>query len=190
MFITARFLFTRFYSQTGEDMILNQMLGKRKGTYIDIGSGYPIWYSNTYFLYRHGWTGVLVDPIGRNVKYSKFVRPRDTVVHAAVSDLAGTKKFYEFKNYAYSTFDVSLYESRIASGLELKSSYEVEMINFGNLIDLIPQNSLTILSIDVEGYELNILKSIDFNSFSPAIIVVEELDSPFHHSSIRELLTK
>jgi FkbM family methyltransferase len=190
LFATARYLYPRFYSQTGEDMILNQMLGKRKGTYIDIGSGYPIWYSNTYFLYRRGWTGVLVDPIRKNVKYSKFLRRRDTVILGAVSRHQGKAIFHEFKNYAYSTLDASAYESRLASGLELRASYEVETISFKSLVDLIPKNPLTIVFIDTEGHEFNILKSINFNLFRPAIIVVEELVSPLIYSPIRDFLAE
>jgi hypothetical protein len=142
IFYTARFLFPRFYSQTGEDMILNQMLGKRRGAYIDIGSGHPIWYSNTYYFYRRGWNGILIDPIRQNIKYSRYLRPRDITILGAVSIKESKGTFYEFKNYEYSTLDELLYRKRMAAGLEFKSTYEVKIINFDTIIKLVDINSL------------------------------------------------
>jgi hypothetical protein len=89
-------------------MILNQMLGNRKGVYIDIGSGYPIWYSNTYYFYRRGWSGVLIDPIWRNIKYSRYLRPRDISILGVVADKESDGTFYEFNSYEYSTLDESV----------------------------------------------------------------------------------
>jgi len=178
IFYTARFLFPKFYSQTGEDMILNQMLGKRKGVYIDIGSGHPIWYSNTYYFYRRGWNGILIDPIRRNIKYSRYLRPRDSTILGAVSVKESNGTFYEFKSYEYSTLDELLYRKRLAAGLDFKSSYPVRIINFDTIIKIVDINSLIVLSIDTEGYELQILKGINFETFTPSIILVEELKLP------------
>lgn len=190
IFATAAWLYPRFYSQTGEDMILNQMLGKRKGVYIDIGSGYPIWYSNTYFLYRRGWNGILVDPIRRNILFSKILRPRDKAVLGAISKNEGKGIFHEFENYAYSTLDSTVIESRLAAGLKLRATYTVELILLESLVSQLPIDSLVVLSIDTEGQELEILESIDFNLFTPAIILVEELVSPLVTSIIREKMTE
>jgi FkbM family methyltransferase len=190
IFASARWLYPRFYSQTGEDMILNQMLGKRKGVYVDIGSGYPIWCSNTYFLYRRGWSGVLVDPIRRNITYSKILRPRDKAILGAVSKNDGEGIFYEFENYAYSTLDPTILVSRLAAGLKLRATYTVQLISFESLVSKFPRESLMILSIDTEGQELEILQSINFKVFSPAIILVEELVSPLITSTIRERMSE
>lgn len=180
VFYTARFIFPRFYSQTGEDMILNQILGKRQGSYVDIGSGHPIWYSNTYFLYRRGWSGVLIDPIQRNIKFSRIVRPRDTSILGVVSNKKSSRTFYEFKAYQYSTLDNALYKKRIASGLEIKSIYQVDVIDFERITALVNTDSILVLSIDAEGSELQILKSINFKVFIPSIILVEELTIEKH----------
>lgn len=167
------------------------MLGKRKGVYIDIGSGHPIWYSNTYYFYRRGWSGLLIDPIRRNIKYSRYLRPRDTTILGAVSVKEANATFYEFKSYEYSTLDEFLYKKRLAAGLELKSSYQVKIINFDAIIKLVEINSLMVLSIDTEGHELQILKSINFETFTPSIILVEEIMSPKEkNSEVYNLLTE
>jgi FkbM family methyltransferase len=190
-FYTARFLFPKFYSQTGEDMILNQMLGSRKGVYIDIGSGRPIWYSNTYYFYRRGWSGVLIDPIWQNIKYSRYLRPRDIAILGVVADKESDGTFYEFNSYEYSTLDESVYRKRLAAGLEFKSSYPVKTINFDSIIKQVDKNSLIVLSIDTEGYEMQILNDINFETFTPSIILVEELKLPKKNSSqVYDLLTE
>jgi hypothetical protein len=190
----ARYFYPRFYSQTGEDVILGQMVGKRLGTYIDIGSGLPIWGSNTYSLYRKGWRGITVDPIRANVRWAKRVRPRDTHILGAVSDLAGVSSFYEFEAYEYSTFDYALYMQRMNSGLALKNTYSMKMIKAEAIQAMLPLNSyeedrLLILSIDAEGYEEKILEGFVWETFNPDIIIIEELDSPLSGvSTVRSTL--
>ena len=190
----ARYFYPRFYSQTGEDVILGQMVGKRLGTYIDIGSGLPIWGSNTYSLYRKGWRGITVDPIRDNVRWAKWVRPRDTHILGAVSDIAGVSNFYEFEAYEYSTLDYELYMQRINSGLVLKNSYSIQMIKAETIQAMLPFNldeepRLLILSIDAEGYEGKILDGFVWETFTPDIVIIEELDSPLSGvSTIRQLL--
>ena len=172
-------------------MILNQMLGKRRGMYVDIGSGNPIWNSNTYFLYRRGWSGVLIDPIEKNIKYSRMVRPRDKSILGVVSSKETSRTFYEFKAYEYSTLDKSLYTERLAAGLELKASYEVKVINFENISALVDTDLILVLSIDAEGSELQILKGINFKTFVPSIILVEELKfEMLRTSKVFNLLTQ
>ena len=54
---------TRFYSQTGEDAILAHLLFDHDcGFYVDVGAFHPIQYSNTYYFYRRGWTGINIEP--------------------------------------------------------------------------------------------------------------------------------
>ena len=179
----ARFLYPRFYSQTGEDIIISQMLGKRKGQYIDIGSGYPIWGSNTFNLYLKGWNGILIDPIKRNIKYSRLIRPRDKSILGAIGSKKEIAIFYEFTDYVYSTFSKEVCESRIDGGLVLKNKYEVNFIVINELVQFLDESKLTLLSIDTEGQEESILKSINFDKFLPEIIIAEEIESPLKNIS-------
>ena len=167
------------------------MLGKRRGMYVDIGSGNPIWNSNTYFLYRRGWSGVLIDPIEKNIKYSRMVRPRDKSILGVVSSKETSRTFYEFKAYEYYTLDKSLYTERLAAGLELKASYQVKVINFETISALVDTDLILVLSIDAEGSELQILKGINFKTFVPSIILVEELHfEMLRTSKVFDLLTQ
>lgn len=49
------------FSQYGEDLFVSEYFGGRKGAYIEIGENHPFRLSNTYFLYRMGWSGRRAD---------------------------------------------------------------------------------------------------------------------------------
>ena len=54
---------TNFYSQFGEDKILNELIPNKftNGFYVDVGCFHPKKYSNTYILFRRGWRGINID---------------------------------------------------------------------------------------------------------------------------------
>lgn len=60
----------RNYSETMQDIfVLTALSGKKEGTYLEIGAGYPFFASNTYLLERYfGWKGVSID------NRTKFIR--------------------------------------------------------------------------------------------------------------------
>lgn len=185
----ARHLYPRFYSQTGEDAIVIQYFGKVKGTYLDIGSGRPIWYSNTYFLYKKGWRGILVDPISKNIFHSKIARPRDVSICAAISDSSSDSVFFEFDPPEYSTFNIQTATSLQAAGVKLKSQKKLRLTTISDLSLNIPTKKPLLINIDTEGFEFAILKSIFDLDLRPDMILVEEHVSPIlQASAIQEFL--
>ena len=94
------------YSSYGEDSILNGvikrlswLMGKdlfAQNTYIDIGSFHPVKESNTYFLYKKGWFGTLVDPNSYFNVLVHELRPNDILYNCAVDIESGTKEFFMF----------------------------------------------------------------------------------------------
>jgi hypothetical protein len=174
------YFYFRSYSQWGEDSVISQFLHSKTGSYIDIGSGHPIKGNNTYFLYQRGWTGILIDPILNNSKLSKKYRPRDTFLQNIVSNKQGSEQFWEFKNYGLSTSDSERARLLLNQGEPLKVKYNVMSVN---LIEIITKyfaaaNKMPeLLSIDVEGLELEVLKSNNWNLFQPKVICIEILNN-------------
>ena len=189
----------RGYSQTGEDLIFKQLIGNSKsGFYIDIGCGHPIDGSNTYLLHRLGWRGLAIDA---NPKFSllwKFNRPRDRFVNCAIKaeDQAdSTRSFYNFYADVYSTFDYEQALNLIAQGLELKSVDKIPMKELGDLVRSFSADfkvgKIQLLSIDVEGLELEVLRLYPFELLNPEFVCIEELRSPIiQTSAVREYLAK
>lgn len=148
------------YSQFGEDAILNAIFrNNNSGRYVDIGSYHPILYSNTYALYKRGWSGVCVDPNDFSSLY-KIFRPRDTFVNSAVGD--GTITYYYHKDGAHNGFKRSS-TSRVTETKEVVCRPLKEFIT----------SHVDFLNIDCEGMDLEILQSHDWK-IKPAVIAVEE----------------
>jgi FkbM family methyltransferase len=183
----------KFYSQTGEDVILRTYLPEKVGDYIDVGAGRPISGSNTYFLYKRGWRGVCVDPLKSNTKLFKVLRPRDKVLEVLIGDKRGSVPFWEFEPYEYSTGDSDVAE-------KLKSREGVRLLKYSSreswlLSELAPAAtplSASCLSIDVEGLDLAVLSSNDWSKYTPRVVCVEEWDSTlndFEQSEIHLYMT-
>ena len=169
------------FSQFGEDAILQSMLPETVGRYIDVGSGDPIRGSNTYALYLQGWRGYCIDPILSNVVRARSLRPGDVAVHAAVSSNATPVQFYECDPYEYSTASAQRAEELKADGIRCVATY---IVNPMKLSDLQCDGSVfTVLSIDVEGMELDVLSTNDWQALRPEILILEDWETPLVHTS-------
>jgi len=167
------------YSQWGEDAVISQFLHSRVGTYIDIGSGHPVKGNNTYFLYQRGWTGILIDPIETNVELTKKHRPKDEVLQRIVSNSIDSLEFWEFYNYGISTTNSNRASLLLGQGELLKGKYSVISIPLSKIISnyIISKKIMPeLLSIDVEGSELEVLSSNDWDIFSPRVVCIEILN--------------
>lgn len=182
------------YSLMGEDIIVLDFFngGKVEGVYVDIGSGHPKWGSNTFLLYRCGWNGLLVDPIRKNIRMSKLLRKRDHSICAGVGSSQNQLAFYELEPYEFSTFDKKIAESRISrKEAKLSGLYQVPIFDFGSLpmIKELDFSKPSFLNIDAEGFDLDILRTIDFEKYSFNLICVEEWKSPLEgYTHIRDFM--
>jgi FkbM family methyltransferase len=176
------------YSQFGEDLIvayLFQMLGVSRPTYLDIGANHPRFISNTYYFYRAGSHGVLVEPNPRLSKLLRSVRPRDVVLEVGIGLTAATQaEFFVFGGFAdgLSTFSKSEATHWETVGMKGHGKIPVERVI---QVRLVPINQIiadhfagsapNFLSLDVEGLDLDVLKGLDFERFAPDVICVETL---------------
>lgn len=172
------------YGQEGEDLILLRLLDMSKpGFYVDIGAHHPIRFSNTYAFYRAGWSGLNVDATPGSMKIFQALRPRDTNVEVAVSDSTHPMLFHVFKEGALNTFDASLAAEYMRQGWDLLYTKEVTPRSLASVLDeyLPIGQSIELMSLDVEGGELSVLESNDWERFRPGIIVLEVLDTSLAH---------
>ncbi len=163
------------YSQTGEDAVIRSLLDEtRQGIYVDVGCHDPVRSSNTMSLYMHGWRGVNIDANPRLIERFKATRLRDTAVCAAISDQEHDVVFHEFDDELVST----LSEEALPEW-ESKWKKRGERVVRTRTLDSVlqehlePGTEIDLLSVDVEGHDLNVLRSIDLNLFRPKLIVVE-----------------
>jgi len=174
------------YSQEGEDMILNRIFeGRRDGFYVDVGAHHPRRFSNTYFFYKRGWTGINIEPNPDAIRTFYSQRSRDKNIQCGISDCEGVRKYYHFDDSALNTFDEEIVKSRMKH-----SNYRLvkhEYIPLVRLDDVLKKNldrgvRIDFLTVDAEGFDLAVLKSNDWSLFRPSFILTEVLDASFEEA--------
>jgi FkbM family methyltransferase len=161
----------RSFSQYSEDLIIQSYFprGKRNGRYVDVGCHHPRRGSNTYGLYKKGWSGILIDLEECKVKANQLARRRDQVILAAVSDQEEWLDIYSDKNYSTNT---TIKRQDDQDGKSL-----IGRIQTQTLTKILEDNhfptQFELLSIDVEGVDFEVLKGLDLKTYQPEIICIE-----------------
>lgn len=169
------------YSQEGEDILLNRVFNfKPQGVYVDIGAHHPKRFSNTYLFYKMGWRGINIDAMPGSMQAFKGIRTRDINLECGIGKERGRLIFHIFKEPALNTFDPEQARKNIEAGWELASTSEVDVFPLGEILEQnlpeIEASQIDFFSIDVEGFEINILQSNDWSRFSPRFILIEQLN--------------
>jgi FkbM family methyltransferase len=155
------------------------------GFFIDIGANDGITISNTYVFEQLGWNGICVEPLPDiflklkksrncncyNVAIAEHSQSNQTYINAtsANNDVAGTSMLSGLESTMTDKHKQLIKES--GGNIEYIT---VQTMMFDDLMSNYPEiKYIDLLSIDVEGGELNVLKSINFNKFSFGLIIVE-----------------
>ena len=173
---------TASYSQEGEDLILNKILGgKRNGFYIEVGCHHPYRFSNTFFFYRRGWSGVCIDPLPGTKKLFSRARPRDIALENGISVIPGNLTYYMFNEPALNTFDKTIAKDRDdKNGYRIIKERLISTDTLKTILDgLSIPKEIDFFSIDVEGLDLEVLKSNDWNKYNPRLVLDEVLNDKF-----------
>lgn len=169
------------YSQAGEDRIIAFLfytLSITKPTYLDIGANNPRFLSNTFYFYKNGSSGVCIEPNPKLWKMFKAARPRDIVLNVGIGlHTQDSLPFYCFGPEAdgLSTFDFeSAKESEANTPFRIQQTINVAIISANEILDKhFSDAPPSLLSIDVEGLDFDILSSIDFEKHPPLVICAE-----------------
>jgi FkbM family methyltransferase len=165
------------FSQSGEDLIARyafDILGIATPSYLDIGAHHPFVLSNTASFYRAGSHGVNVEP---EVTYHRLLeryRRRDVNLHAGVADAPGTMPFYVLSLPTLSTFVRDEMERRVREGVELVREIELPVLTAAEIIDRhLGGRAPDFMSIDTEGMDARILRSLEYDRHAPLVVCVE-----------------
>lgn len=163
------------YSTNGEDIIIANFLSDiNEGFFIDVGCNEPIAYSNTFGLYLKGWKGINIDANKVLIDKYKTLRSEDININAAVSDTIQEVEFHISSNHTVSTISketLNVWNKH----WEFTETQRMKTQTLDNIIeDYVPENQkIHLLSVDVEGHDFNVLKSINLNKYRPYLIVIE-----------------
>ncbi len=184
------------FSENGEDLAIHRFFPNIKtGFYVDVGAFHPIKKSNTYRFYKMGWHGINIEANSDHIELFKLLRKRDLNLNIAVSDKKETLTYYKFNTQAVNTFNKEHadYWSE-KEGSKLLETIEVETLTLKQVLDkYLPANQkIHFMSIDVEGMDIKVLKSNDWNKYRPIMVLAEDNDHDlysFSESDIYSFLT-
>lgn len=170
-------------AQTGEDMIVAHILREQhipmeQLTYLDLGANHAKFLSNTYYLYQNGVRGVLVEANPALIGELKFYRSGDIILNRCIATTSGeTVDFYVLNGDGLSTPDKGGADASIAENpmLKIDKVVPVKTITVEEIIDTYFDKAPTIINLDIEGEEMNILNSIDFTKHRPLIMIIETI---------------
>ena len=170
----------RSYSQDGEDMILKSFYENRKGYkgfYVDVGAHHPVRYSNTYFFYNNGWKGINIEPTPTAIRPFKILRSRDKNLNVGVGATRDNLTFYCFNEPALNTFSekLALEVHNKDNKYKIIQRVKVEVLPLSDILNMyVPAGvKIDFMTVDVEGLDFEVLKSNDWNKFSPEYLLVE-----------------
>lgn len=173
-----------FQSQDGQDKYVAEVLfpALRAATFVDIGAHDGVRFSNTYYLEKTlGWSGLAVEPIA--AVYQEMAKNRNCItINGCVSDVNGTEEFVELIGYGrmlsglkhkYDQRHIQRIQRVIEQhGTTLRSSF-VPCYTLEALLHLHNISLIHYLSLDIEGGELDVLKSINYKKAYIKTIGVE-----------------
>jgi FkbM family methyltransferase len=182
-------------SQIQQDIILDQQIFKEKsnGVFVEVGALDGFGASNTWFFeMERNWSGLLIEP--NPVEFNKrnqHPRPNSIFENCAISDvemninflsiegpcnvLSGIMEFYNTQHLERINTELEMYSNH-PEGHELYSRKEQIPMKAVRLESLFNKHNITkidFISIDVEGAELQVLNSINFDKVDISVFMIE-----------------
>ncbi len=167
-----------FYSQHGEDVILNEVFKNREsGFFIEVGCIDGRRFSNTLFFEEQGWRGICVEAHGDYIDAMKRNRPGSVVVHCAVGDEdADHVTFYANSRGTLSTLDPSqgkVFAEQYGPFFTGFQEQQVPCRTISRILDDCGAKHVDLLSVDIEGTEVAAIRGLDLSRHRPTVIVIE-----------------
>lgn len=183
------------FSQSGEDAVIDSLftvLNKRFPTYLDIGTNHPANFNNTYLFYRKGCHGVCIEPDPSLCRTIKKYRPRDICINAGISDTDATSAiFYMLSTHTLNTFSAEEAEKYTKNGQHsIINKINIPLLTVNSVIRDNFTGAPDLVSIDVEGWEMKILETFDFQSYRPTVFCIETLtySSPGNEKKLTNII--
>ena len=170
----------RYSSQAGQDMVVDRIFRhKRGGTFLDIGGYDGVTGSNSFFLeVFRGWTGLLVEPVPGHVETARAIR-KCPCLCVAVAAEEGAAEFIEVRSGftqmsgLAATYDPQLLETVRADPRHAEAVIQVPTRALASIFEEAGTPTPDFVSLDIEGGEVAVLESLDFDRYRPRLWAIE-----------------
>jgi hypothetical protein len=178
------------FSQSGEDRIAKfvfDVLGIHQYRYLDIGTHHPSRINNTYLFYRLGGSGVLIEPNPRWATLISQVRPRDLCLNVGMAGKSSCEvPFYVMRSDTLCTFSKCEAERMVAEcDEEISEVKPLEVLEPQAILASHFSDGINLVSLDVEGLELEILESFDLQQYRPEVFCIETISYAIDGSGVK-----
>lgn len=169
------------YSQCGEDLIIRFILndlGKTTISYLDIGAHHPTYINNTALFYKTGSRGVSIEPDPFLFETIAKERPEDINLNIGIGGqpVRSEADFYILSEKTLNTFSKEEAERCVSYGnKKIEKVVKLPLVPINEIIQQHFHPVPDFVSLDVEGYDIVILKSFDFEKFRPKVWCIETL---------------
>lgn len=172
------FIYNRYnisFSKSGDDIQLMKLINNSvPGSYVDIGCWHPTKASNSYYFYVRGWKGICIDPNPElKVLYDKF-RPKDNFINAGIGESGTSLEYFMLEESSMNTFSKDFLKKHQLESKIVKK-VNVPLYSLKEILDanLDKKDRLDFFDIDVEGFDLEVLKTNDWVKYRPKVIIIE-----------------
>jgi FkbM family methyltransferase len=138
---------------------------------------------------QRNWKGICIDPNPELVDLYKKIRPKDHFINAGIGASSESLDYFMFKESSMNTFSEDFYE-KYKEHSPLLKKIKIPLVSLKEVLDknLKENDRLDFFDIDVEGLDLEVLKTNDWEKYRPKIIIIEsdiplkeDLDSAIVH---------
>jgi FkbM family methyltransferase len=181
------------------DRKLDRHIDRDGGFFVEAGANDGFEQSNTYWLERfRGWRGVLVEPIPELYREAVVERPGAAVFNCALVPFdheggAVTMRYGGLMSIVAGArgsedADREYVQTAFMLGMEDEREVQVPARTLSSVLDEVSAPEIDLLSLDVEGFEPDVLRGLDLERHAPRFVVVEVHEVSGGRARIEEIL--